>query len=294
MWYDERDKRRINRGGSMNLRFVGNDYMLAWTLLYQASISKSIQDMKTKLWQNYRTAYNNASKDDKELLSDYQNFIPDNDEIYDFLFESEDFQRIKKETEKYRLFQLKTYDDYKKELNQQLSDILRIELKSYDILTLHPNLDCIDTVPKQEKKNALAWGRHRDQENPISFLVDLSYVILRLEIGSYQKEARDIVDAVIELATLDELATRMRGTTCYLQGKSSLVELKRKLYPYWLMYLGADKEKMLSYMMRDKIAFDVDKYPVEKQLAKANLYEFIDFCVKHQEHMQRVQEYSMN
>ena len=65
------------------------------------------------------------------------------------------------------------------------------------------------------------------------------------------------------------------------------MSLKRWLYPYWLMYLGVEKDKFFSYMMRDQIAFEVDKYAYEKQLKKMNLEEFIDFCIRNQRYIVR-------
>ena len=51
------------------------------------------------------------------------------------------------------------------------------------------------------------------------------------------------------------------------------------------MYLGIPKEEMSKYMLRDKIAFDLNKYPYEKQLIGYNLEEFIDFCIRHRRYM---------
>lgn len=54
--------------------------------------------------------------------------------------------------------------------------------------------------------------------------------------------------------------------------------------------MGADKPAMLNYMMRDKIVFDVDKYTIEKELAKVDLYRFIDFCIKNQRFILKINE----
>ena len=48
------------------------------------------------------------------------------------------------------------------------------------------------------------------------------------------------------------------------------------------MYLGCDREDFPSYMMRDGFSFDIDKYKVEKDLCKLNLFEFIEFCIQNQ------------
>ena len=57
------------------------------------------------------------------------------------------------------------------------------------------------------------------------------------------------------------------------------------------MYLGADREELVSYMMRDQMPFDIDRYPVEKELRnvwalsldnknKINNEEFFNFICK--------------
>lgn len=37
----------------MDVKFVVNDYVLIWNLLFQASISESIYQLKQKLWALY-------------------------------------------------------------------------------------------------------------------------------------------------------------------------------------------------------------------------------------------------
>jgi len=89
------------------------------------------------------------------------------------------------------------------------------------------------------------------------------------------------------LAVLNEYATNITKRSCYLAGNPSLLELKRHLYPYWLMYLGIPKEKFKDYMMRDKIVFEADKYAYETELKKMNLEEFIDFCIRNKRYIIR-------
>ena len=54
------------------------------------------------------------------------------------------------------------------------------------------------------------------------------------------------------------------------------------------MYMGADREDLVSYMMRDQIAFDFEKYPIEIGLRKVDLYSFIDFCGNNQKYIIRL------
>ena len=63
------------RMGPMNLKFIVNDYILVWNLLFQASISEKIQNFKQKLWINYKKQYNNTFPDNMLMLKDYKNFI---------------------------------------------------------------------------------------------------------------------------------------------------------------------------------------------------------------------------
>ena len=73
----------------------------------------------------------------------------------------------------------------------------------------------------------------------------------------------------------------------YLSGNPELLSLKRWLSPYWLMYLGVPKSEFMSYMMRDKIVFNADKYAYEKELKKMDIEEFIGFCVRNKKYIIR-------
>ena len=106
----------------------------------------------------------------------------------------------------------------------------------------------------------------------------------------YQEDYKDIVDAIIELAIINEFATRITGVSHYLSGDNTLKYLKKQIYPYWLMYLGVTPENMSDYMRRDSILFDSFKYPYEKQLKKLDLYQFIDFCIRNQKHIVKIDE----
>ena len=72
----------------------------------------------------------------------------------------------------------------------------------------------------------------------------------------------------------------------YTKGNPSLNIIKRQIYPFWLMYLGNDtKESILREMLDDKIGFDIDNYPIDKNMKKMNLQEFVDFCSKNSKHI---------
>lgn len=275
----------------MNLKFVVNDYVLIWNLLFQASINESIHKLKQKLWINYKQEYNATYRDKEGMLKDPKNFIPNDDGIYNIMLETKEYDRIKKNTEKYRNQVLKIWDDNKKETNKILKAITKMDWKPYEVLIVSDQLDIMDTTtPKDAKINTIVLGKKVTVDTSLKLLVELIFRILKKELQDYKVEYKEIVDAVIELAILNEYPTRLTGRSHYLTGDPTLNYLKRQIYPYWLMYLGTDKEEMMNLMMRDKIAFDVDKYPYEKELKKKDLLEFIDFCIRNQKYIVKIHE----
>ena len=167
----------------------------------------------------------------------------------------------------------------------------KLEIKPYQVLLVNDGLDIIDTTtPKDAKVNTIILGKKVTADTSLKLLVDLVYRIIKKELQEYKTEYKEIVDAVIELAILNEFPTRITGRSHYLTGDPTLNYLKRQIYPYWLMYLGADKEEMMKFMMRDKIAFDIDKYSYEKELKKKDILGFIDFCIRNQKYIVKIHE----
>ena len=275
----------------MNLNFVLNDYVLIWNLLFSASISSNIQGFKQKLWKNYRHSYNDLYKEEEHILKDPKNYIPDDDTIFDMVKNSETYQEIREETEKYRLELLHTWDKIKKDLNKNLKEILKFDIKLYHVLVVDKKLDVIGMkIPKSRRVNTITWGNRKDSDNYTLAIINIIEHIVRKELANYKSEYKDIVDAIIELAIDNELTSRTLKRSVYLRGDSSLRYLKRQLYPYFLMYLGYSKEEILNRMLEDKIVFELDKYTFERHLATVDLKTFIDFCIKNQRHILKINE----
>ncbi len=275
----------------MNLNFTLNDYVLIWNLLFKASISSNVQSFKQKLWKNYRHSYNELYKEEEYILKDPKNYIPDDDKIFDMVKNSDMYQKVKIETEKYRLELLHTWDALKKEISSNLKDIIRFDIKLYHVLVVDNKLDVIGmTIPKGRKVNTITWGNRKDSENYTLAIINIIGHILRKELSTYQIEYKDIVDAIIELAIDNELTSRILNKSVYLSGDNSLKFLKKQLYPYFLMYLGYSKEEILNRMLKDKIIFELDKYTFERQLATVDLKTFIDFCIKNQRYILKISE----
>lgn len=277
----------------MNIKFVVNDYMLIWNLLFGASISETIHKMKQKLWMNYQSQYNKIQKDRELILVEQKNFIPDDDTLYNLFIETKFYEDIKKETDKYRIMMLKIWDEKKKEVTNILKELLRFDMRTYKVMLVHPSLNVVN-YPKDKSISSLVYGKYNNEDTPCELLTDLVYNIVKNEFFDYQKEYKEIVEVVLELAIKNEFHTRISNESKYAVGDPTLKFLKRQIYPYWLMYLGASREEMLRYMMRDKIAFDAEKYAIENELKKVDLYGFIDFCVKNQKYIVKINELEIN
>ena len=275
----------------MNFKFIVNDYVLIWNLLFRGSISAKINSLKQKLWMNYKNEYNMAFNDRDVILNDPKNYIPDDDTIYNIVLESSEYENIKKQTDKYRNEVLELWDLNKKNISFNLKNILRFDIKNYDVYIVNKELDVLDI--NNSKKNALVLGKKYCTTDANKLLSEIIFKIVTKEVGDYNSKYKEIVQAVLELAILNELATSLSGYSYYLSGDDSLSFLKRRIYPYWLMYLGVKKENMAKYMSRDKIAFDIDKYTFERQLAKVDLYQFIDFCIRNQKLILKIEEFEV-
>lgn len=274
----------------MKLQFIVNDYLLAWNLLFRPSVSENVQKLKEKLWKNYSKDYMKLEKENVEILKYTSDFIPDDDTIYNFIFESEEFKVLKKQTEKYRKFLMRIWDSHQKEIIKNLEELLRFKIENnYQIMVIHPYFDNVEFLKKNPKKN-IVWGKKEDTEDGLKAIMRILFTVVKYELCNYQGSNTEIVNAVEDLLVTNEIYTRITGVSKYREGIKKLSVLKRQLYPYWLMYQGADREELVSYMMRDQMPFDIDKYPVEKGLRKLDIKGFIDFCCDNQKYIIRLND----
>ncbi len=272
----------------MNVEFIVNDYLLAWNLLFRPSISEDIQKMKERLWKNYPKQYMKIEKENVEILKYTSDFIPDDDTMYNMIFNTEEFKIVKRQTDKYRRFLMRIWDTHQKEIQNSLKELLRFKVENkYQILVVHPFLDNVEFLKTNPKKNVV-WGKKEDTQDGLKAIIRILFTLVKYEVGDFQSQNKEIVSSIIDLLVTNEIYTRITGVSKYEEGLKKLKFLKRQIYPYWLMYMGADREELVSYMMRDQMPFDIDKYPVEKGLRKVDLFGFIDFCCKNQKYIIRL------
>lgn len=272
----------------MNLNFLINDYILIWNVLFQASVSEPIYKLKQKLWDTYKEQYNNTYKDKAAILNDVKNYIPNDDTIYNIVLESNEYQNIRKEVEKYRLEIIKLWN---KKLSTQLKKITKRDFGTYTIYLIDNRLDILDlpTLTTKDIKTVIL-GKKIPEEEPVKIILLILEAILKKEINKYKNIDKNIANAIIEMAIENELATTISNISHYWTSQEKLLSIKRQIYPFWLMYLGISKEEMPKYMNRDKIAFDIDKFPYEKDLKNLDITGFIDFCIQNKKRMIREEQ----
>ena len=242
----------------MNLEIVVNEYLLAWYLLYGASLSKEIDKFRKSLWSKYKKEYNFCYKDKAEIIKYGRDFIPDNDILYNEIFNSELYLSLKKETNRHKMYLLKICNNDFKKVKKNIKEILKMDLKNtYNIYVIHPRMEVIEYY----NNYCILWGSEKDKYDALKVL--MITIVKGLIKGD--KDNKEIIDSIIELSTINEMGKRLGNSNSYIEGDSTLRIIKRQIYPFWLMYLGYDsKDTILDRMIEDKIGFDLENYPLEK------------------------------
>lgn len=260
----------------MEIKFTTNDYLLAWYLLFKPSFYPEIDDLKANIKKNYRDLVKTIQKDNIEILKYNEDFIPTDDTIYDTVFETDIFLKIKKEVREECHYLRDVWELNKKKIRDTFEDIIKYRIEDkFEIIVVHPKLNVTDFI--LNSSHNIAWGRKRSGED-IDTLSKILSAVLRYDIGKMPKE--EVIATILELALLNEMETRILKTSTYNKGVSHNNYIKKRLYPYWLMYLGADQEEMLNYMLRDKIVFQTEEYPIIEKFKKYNLIEFIKYLIE--------------
>ena len=268
----------------MNLEIMVNDYLLAWYILYGASLSKEIDRFKKTLFTKYKKEYNFCYKDRTEILKYGKDFIPDNDILYNAVLTSNLFKSLKKETVKHRNNLEKMWEGNKDDINKHISSVIRLSFpKIVNIYIIHPRFEITEYA---RDLKSLVWGSEKDKYDVLTVCLSLITKGLLIEGDTNFQNNKEILNSIVELSVVNEIGKSLSNSFNYDLGNPVLKIIKRQIYPYWLMYLGyTDKEKMLNKMIDDKIGFDLEKYPLDRSLRKMNLKVFTEYCIKNSRHI---------
>lgn len=263
----------------MNLEIEVNDYLLAWYILYGASLSREIDKLKKSLYLKYKKEYNYCYKDRLEIVKYGKDFIPDNDILYNSVLNSTLFKTLKRESIRHRNNIQKLWENNKEEINEYLKIILRVSFpKTVNVYIIHPRLEIVDYLSEYHN---FIWGSDKDKYDVLTIIITNIVRGIVIERGIDYQNNKEIVNSTLELAIINEIGRKISKNITYELGNPVLKLIKRQIYPFWLMYLGYDdKEKTLNKMIEDRIGFDLEKYPLDKNMKKLDIVEFTEYCIK--------------
>ena len=122
----------------LKVEFIVNDYLLVWNILFRPSISETVQLLKEKVWKKYPKEYEKMEKENVEILKYTNDFIPDDDTVYNYVFSTDEYKIIKKQTDKYRRFLMRIWDSHYKSIMKKLEELMRCKIEhDYKILVVH-------------------------------------------------------------------------------------------------------------------------------------------------------------
>ncbi len=268
----------------MDLEININDYLLAWYLLYGASLSKEIDKFKKILYTKYKKEYNFCYKDRSEIIKYGKDFIPDNDILYNAVLTSSLFKSLKKETLKHRNNLIRMWDNSKEDINNYINEVLRIPFpKVINVYIIHPRLEITEYL---KDFRSIVWGSEKDKYDVLTIILTIITKGLLINSGIDYQNNKEIVNSILELSIINEIGEVINNKSTYDLGDPVLKIIKRQIYPFWLMYLGfSNKEEILNKMIADRIGFDLDKYPIDKNMRKLNIETFTKYCIKNSKHI---------
>ena len=262
----------------MKLNIIVNKYILIWYLLFSPSVNDEIHKLKQDLYKKKKDQYIKLNKEREVILENLDNYIPDDDYLFDAVSKTDSYKKLKQETNRTRLSLLEIWDKNKKMYLRELSKIIKYEFApEYTLCVVHPSLNVAEV---DCRRKVITMGKRLSMNDSTDFFTYLFYKILKNDFLNIKNEEKDIVYTIIELIATNELYTRLTGKSKYDLGKKELRGIKKSIYPFWLMFLGVPKEKLDKYMTRDNIYFDINKINYNEQLKNVDIFTFIRYIIR--------------
>ncbi len=265
----------------MKFDFIINKYLLIWNVLYQTAFNEDAEKLRQKIWRENKKEYALMYREKATILKEFNDYIPDDDELFNLVESTECYKKIKQDTNKYRLNLLEMWTVNNRKFVRELNKILKYDLETkFTIAVVDPNFDILEI---DFNTNTITLGKKLNMKEKEGFLTYLFYKILENEFGKIKKEEQSIYIVILELICLNELYTRISDESKYNFGRKDLKELKNKIYPYWLMYLGLNIEDMEKRMIKDNLFFDINDYPYESKLKNIDIFSFVNFIINNKQ-----------
>lgn len=262
----------------MKLNIIVNKYILIWYLLFSPSVNDEIHKLKQDLYKKKKDQYIKLNKEREVILENLDNYIPDDDYLFDAVSKTDSYKKLKQETNRTRLSLLEIWDKNKKMYLRELNKIIKYEFApEYTLCVVHPSLNVVEV---DCRRKVITMGKRLSMNDSTDFFTYLFYKILKNDFLNIKNEEKDIVYTIIELIATNELYTRLTGKSKYDLGKKELRGIKKSIYPFWLMFLGVPKEKLDKYMTRDNIYFDINKINYNEQLKNVDIFTFISYIIR--------------
>lgn len=176
------------------------------------------------------------------------------EKIYKEIIKTEEFKRLLSETEKYKNSVKKQWEENEKFILDYFKNTLNLKIPNYAITVyiFHPKSFCGHA---NSKTKTILWGHSEDWKNYT--MTYLAHEILHIIIND--KNHSDIIHAIIELATDNELRIRLNGKGIYFKeegkniGHKHLQKIEKKLLPYWKKFLKENKNKKDIFYLEKEI-----------------------------------------
>lgn len=252
----------------IKLTFEVNRYYLAFIILNKLNLVRKKSFRKIfKKYQDFPFFYliylkgiNSQEWALRIIYSSNQvrNISEELEKIFREIFRLKDFKRILKETNIYKKIVENQWDNNKEIVNSFLKEIIRKPLPSLDfkVIISHPSLKEGRSYPTR----LIFWGHQEEWKNYST--VYLAHEIIHYIFYHYKIPFNKLSHALIELIADNELrATLERGAGHFykrkLIGNPELLELKKKIFPYWEEYLKDKNIDIVSfyYQLAKKIKY---------------------------------------
>ncbi len=247
----------------ININFKTDNDFLAKLVL---SMNKVPVDLANYLWVKYQDSYSYIHRHFGSKEFD-DNKVDDN--LLTELKEHEFFKQISEEGEQ-NLQRIKIlWEEKKDEINSFLKNILKKEFNlTTNAIIVAPRL-CIGC---NTGNNNFIWGHIDGIENGN---YDLVYLIHE-SLHSYFPN-NEITHAIIENIADFELSYYLNKNKIISKGHKSLINLHKKIFPYWCLYLNKGIDYIKKYL-EDDSTYDFEKLEkYQSKIVKMNIDDFVMF-----------------